>query len=249
MAKLAPELRGPWDLWYHFVNSLIIHDDQREQVQRTLGVALLSDEYPVNALYLMGPKGSGKSSFSDAIRYAVGTNCAQTTSQSSVQAVDTEGFTNSATWPEASILFIDEFELTKSGHVPVSPTLYKLCTGDPVPTRRMRQMPTTEDVSCQVVIMSVFRPDHDKMPISMQRRTQVMSIARSSRQSQINKMGRRLSEECSDCILCWLADGAAKNKKTPQLTGRALSSIFGFKPASYEKQIAEMTRFTSDPTD
>ena len=156
-------------------------------MQRAMGVAVMVDAHPTTALFLVGPRGSGKSSFCDAIRMTVGVGNCQVASQASIEGVDAGTFTNSAQWPECAMLFVDEFELDRKGAMTKSPTMYKLCTGEPINTRSMRNMPESEDVACQLVLMGLQRPGTDRMPDAICRRVQVITKIPRYRQTQVNK--------------------------------------------------------------
>lgn len=84
-------------------------------------------------------------------------------------------------------------------------TLYKLSTGDAIPAKRMMQLPSVENVRCQMVLLSGFKPADNRIPESMGRRLQMVSITHCSRTHQVNKLGRWLTKRCGDCMLCWIA--------------------------------------------
>ena len=111
---LPSKLKLSLAAWNEFLHSLFPYEDQRAQLQRSLGVACMVDEAPTTALYLVGPKGSGKSSFADAIRATIGETRASTASKSQVDGVGNGNLTNSATWPEPNVLFVDKFGVDKA---------------------------------------------------------------------------------------------------------------------------------------
>jgi len=80
-------------------------------VQRNLCAALLSHLWPTTALYVVGFRGSGKSSFMDAVRLTVGSQLVQVTSQTAILEVDKDNFGLSAGWPTGAMLLVDEFAM------------------------------------------------------------------------------------------------------------------------------------------
>ena len=92
--------------------------------------------------------------------------------------------------------------------------------------------------------MSLVRPSYQKVPDAMAGHLRITSAEHSARSKQLNRYGFQLFQTSGSVVLCWVATGAAKHKRTPELTGRALSSVFAFEPNAHEVRFSSGVTFT-----